>query len=457
MNEAVTMTTRAGWRWQGSLVTTVLILTASSLRYCFTAAAILREVSREGLCEVGWFTCGANGSLCVEQRFLCDQEEDCPAGEDELNCLDDKGDSGLTKEILDKPAISWEQRHKCNLKHYPEFCLCRMETRIHCKNINLTSVPQDIDVQVTSLLLGNNSISLTAESFTRYPSLTLLFLADNRLSTQEKGSLEGLRSTRTLRLLHLSHNTFSELDQLMTLVPGLKTLFLEDNLVEELTEHSLKGLSGLETLYLRHNKIKVIYSGAFQEQRRLLELNLGGNPLTMVEIGTLRRLSRLDSLRLEGAELTTDLLVNLSTGLTSYHLTPNVSHAYFKRFRYCGYLPHIPDCWPKSDAGTVTYVSIDEGMSTYPELVLEQEPIRVSSFEHLLVRVELRVTVWVVALATLVGNLTVLGGRVLSADDNKILSLFIRNLAGLLTPWDILLSEGLEKEKCAEKLIKRGA
>lgn len=31
---------------------------------------------------------------------------------------------------------------------------------------------------------------------------------------------------------------------------------------------------------------------------------------------------------------------------------------------------------------------------------------------------------------TLLGNLMVLGGRVFSRDDNKILSLFIRNLAG---------------------------
>ena len=45
-------------------------------------------------------------------------------------------------------------------------------------------------------------------------------------------------------------------------------------------------------------------------------------------------------------------------------------------------------------------------------------------------RLELRVGVWIVSLLTLLGNLMVLGGRVFSRDDNKILSLFIRNLAG---------------------------
>lgn len=61
---------------------------------------------------------------------------------------------------------------------------------------------------------------------------------------------------------------------------------------------------------------------------------------------------------------------------------------------------------------------------------LIQSRTGVSSFEHLLGHERLRVVVWLVALATLVGNLTVLGGRCCIGDDNKVLSLFIRNLAG---------------------------
>ncbi|KAK7069524.1 Protein-hormone receptor activity protein, partial [Halocaridina rubra] len=53
----------------------------------------------------------------------------------------------------------------------------------------------------------------------------------------------------------------------------------------------------------------------------------------------------------------------------------------------------------------------------------------VSSFENLLLRVELRVAVWLVALLTVTGNLTVLAGRLFNRDDNKLLSLFIKNLA----------------------------
>ncbi|XP_071514726.1 relaxin receptor 2-like [Panulirus ornatus] len=455
-------------------VVVLLLLSASRWRPT-TSTAVLQPVYQDGSCEMGWFHCGDNGTVCVEQRFVCNREEDCPAGEDEHDCLDNKGDSNMTKTILKKPVYRWEERHRCSLAYYPSHCLCRIETRIHCKNLNLTRVPQEIDTNVTALLMGNNSIRLIPESFHRYPrlkllhlsknrltsipagvfsgldNLTKLFIANNKLSTQGPGTLEGLRSLSHLELLDLSHNSFRQLDPVLDLVPSLsslwlnsnqvtlkgreviqqaytlKELFLENNLVEELTQESLRGLSELETLYLRHNKISVIHGGAFQEMRQLVDLelnynriqhltpdafrglkslivlNMGGNPLVGVPRHTLRPLVSLDSLRLAETELSTGVLLNISADLTFGDLTPNVSHAYFKRFRYCGYLPRVPDCWPKTDG--------------------------VSSFEHLLVCVELRVAVWLVALATLVGNLTVLGGRVLSRDDNKILSLFIRNLA----------------------------
>lgn len=76
------------------------------------------------------------------------------------------------------------------------------------------------------------------------------------------------------------------------------------------------------------------------------------------------------------------------------------------------------------------YISLLAAAAPPREPNLDLRHPGVSSFEHLLVRVELRVAVWLVALMTLVGNMTVLGGRAFTRDDNKILSLFIRNLAG---------------------------
>jgi hypothetical protein len=57
----------------------------------------------------------------------------------------------------------------------------------------------------------------------------------------------------------------------------------------------------------------------------------------------------------------------------------------------------------------------------------------VSSLKHLLVKPILRVTVWVVAAVTCVGNGMVLWGRFSARDENKVHSLVIKNLAGKLS------------------------
>lgn len=54
----------------------------------------------------------------------------------------------------------------------------------------------------------------------------------------------------------------------------------------------------------------------------------------------------------------------------------------------------------------------------------------VSSWQDLLMHGSLRVAVWLVATLTVAGNLLVVWGRHAATDDDKVLSLFIRNLAG---------------------------
>nr|CAD7455474.1 unnamed protein product [Timema tahoe] len=80
-----------------------------------------------------------------------------------------------------------------------------------------------------------------------------------------------------------------------------------------------------------------------------------------------------------------------------------LNEIYFKKFLYCTYAPLVPKCKPTTDG--------------------------VSSFEHLLVKPVLRVTVWIVAAMIGVGNSLVLWGRFSSKDENRVLSLVIRNLA----------------------------
>ncbi|XP_047499260.1 relaxin receptor 1-like [Penaeus chinensis] len=492
------------------------------------------EVSHARSCELGWFSCGENGTQCIEQRFLCNQEEECPDGEDEVGCVDDKGDNQVVKKILSKAVFPWHDRHRCSLTKYPGACVCRKLTMLHCPGIGILEVPQDIDPTVTALLFQNNSISLARDCFSRYPRLTLLFeakvlqtmiplnpfsslishLESNNLTQLPDGAFLGLNHLRRLFLMNnalrkltpdalegltslvdldLTTNLVSDFDSLMSHLPKLESLLftvisnvnmitpitgtsitwlnhnqitlekrsasprsrhllelsLENNLIKKLTKDSLRGLTGLTSLYLRHNQIRSIDSGAFLQQRRLLDLelnynllshlademftglkslvslNLDGNPLQILEVATLSALPSLASLRLTGMDLQEQLLVNISSGL-GLQTAPNLSHIYTLRFRYCGHFPTVPDCHPKTDG--------------------------VSSFEHLLVRVELRVAVWLVAFLTLLGNVTVLGGRGLARGDNKLLSLFIRNLAvaDLLTGLYLLVVAVKDQEFRAE-------
>ncbi|XP_042881016.1 relaxin receptor 2-like [Penaeus japonicus] len=433
--------------------------------------AILKPVSPDGSCDLGWFSCGDNGTQCIEQRFLCNQQEDCPEGEDELGCVNERGDNQVVKKILSKAVYPWHDRHRCSLTQYPPDCVCRKLTMLHCPGTGILEVPRNIDPAVTGLLLQNNSISLKRNCFSKYTQLTLLHLESNNLTQLPDGVFLGLNHLRRLYLMNnslkeltpealegltslvdldLTTNLISDFDSLMTHLPKLESLWLnrnhitlerrsvslrskhllelslESNLIKAITKVSLRGLTGLTSLYLRHNQIREIQRGAFLEQRRLLDLelnynllshltdemftglkslvslNLDGNPIQILEASTLSALPSLASLRLMGVDLPEEVLVNISTGL-ELQTAPNLTHIYMLRFRYCGHFPTVPDCRPKTDG--------------------------VSSFEHLLVRVELRVAVWLVAFLTLVGNVTVLGGRGLARGDNKLLSLFIRNLA----------------------------
>ncbi|XP_068245510.1 relaxin receptor 2-like [Palaemon carinicauda] len=456
----------AGLAWPGVPFLLLLLLQIQSV----ASLAILKSADSDGSCEIGWFPCGENSTKCIEQRFRCNWEVDCPDGEDERNCLDFSGDNNHTASILKKKVFLWQERHKCSVEEYPPFCLCRMYTKMHCKAANLTQVPQDIGSSVTALMLANNSLNLKSGDFLKYANLDLLDLEGNNLSYLPAGVFRGLNNlTRlflkdnslyelpkdvvfdltSLKHLVLQGNQFNQFDDLLTNIPSLvqlwmssnlvtlrgrnvspraenlQELFLENNIIRRLTISSLEGLSGLISLYLRDNFIASIEPGAFRDQTSLVDLelnnnrigslsndaflgleslkslNLQDNPLMTVGDMTIKSLPSLMSLNLDGIEFPTGVLYNLSTHQRD--LSPDIEHIYFMRFRYCSYFPKVPDCHPKTDG--------------------------VSSFENLLVRLELRVAVWLVATLTMVGNFTVLAGRFFTRDDNKLLSLFIRNLA----------------------------
>uniref|UniRef100_T1IP50 G-protein coupled receptors family 1 profile domain-containing protein n=1 Tax=Strigamia maritima TaxID=126957 RepID=T1IP50_STRMM len=166
---------------------------------------------------------------------------------------------------------------------------------------------------------------------------------------------------------------------------------------------SFANMTKLEKLLLSNNKLKTLEQGVFQGLDNVLELDLQNNLLQDFDLNVFMDLPKLKRLILNGNFL--ELREMMFPSL------PYLNWFYFKKFHYCSYAPHVRICTPKTDG--------------------------VSSLDNLLGRPILRLSVWLVGAFTCLGNTVVLWGRMISREENKILSLFIRNLAGMCFPLHI--------------------
>uniref|UniRef100_A0A669BXP2 Relaxin family peptide receptor 2a n=1 Tax=Oreochromis niloticus TaxID=8128 RepID=A0A669BXP2_ORENI len=115
--------------------------------------------------------------------------------------------------------------------------------------------------------------------------------------------------------------------------------------------------------------------------------NISHNPLLRIHPSHFHHLTHLQSLALEGIEIS-DIQTKVFLPMK------NLSHIYFKKFQYCSYAPHVRSCKPNTDG--------------------------ISSFEDLLANMVLRVSVWVMAFITCFGNLFVIGMRSLIRAENNL-------------------------------------
>ncbi|OXU18050.1 hypothetical protein TSAR_004293 [Trichomalopsis sarcophagae] len=125
---------------------------------------------------------------------------------------------------------------------------------------------------------------------------------------------------------------------------------------------------------------------------------IGYNPIQVLEASTFFPLEEnLTSLNVEDIDLEDEKKDFFNT-------FTRLKHVYFKKFHYCtSYAPQVKICHPASDG--------------------------VSSLHHLLSTPLLRSAVWGISCATCMGNTLVLWGRFTAKDENRVLSIVIRNLA----------------------------
>ncbi|XP_063807836.1 relaxin receptor 2 isoform X2 [Pseudophryne corroboree] len=410
---------------------------------------------------MGYFPCG-NLTICLPRPFHCDGVKDCENGADEDYCGDNNG-WGNKFDEAHQNMIEVLESQECCLSQFPDICECK-DTELECVEVNLKAVPY-VSSNVTILSLKGNKIQTLPDNvFMRYNVLIKLFLQYNCIRNISQMAFFGLYQLQKLYLsnnciVYLQHGVFSHLHELRWLIldenpimkitpelfTGLQSLFFlsmtnnslealpqklcakmpsinwidfEGNNIGTLNNSSFATCDELTVLFLRGNQITLVTENIFSSLQSLAEIDLSNNLITEVPLSSFKELKHLQRLTLSYNPLSlhTDQFETLphlqSLGLEKIEIPnistrmfqpmKNLSHIYFKNFRYCSYAPHVRVCTPLTDG--------------------------ISSFENLLANTILRVFVWVIACITCFGNIFVIGMRSFIPSENKTHTMSIKIL-----------------------------
>ncbi|XP_015113495.1 relaxin receptor 1 [Diachasma alloeum] len=436
-----------------------IAITGVTLIASVVGLAIIMYYFNQDKCPVGTFLC-ENSTICMPQRSWCNGHNDCPQADDEsyTHCFDDSG--------------NWEWFLKQRPETPPFTCDCPTTRGCQCNKCRVTceglsAIPQDLSPNVTSVNLSHNNFNgvhadalqryteirslylisngieyLKEGAFSELSSLYWLFLTNNSIKEIRPGHFRGLSSletlvadgnsinkadfsdfagSRSLELINLRNNSLTEKTLKFPELPALRELQLDYNKIRVISGEFLAGMPSLRSLTMEGNGLITIDPNAFRNLRGLTELNLADNEISLIPDHLLKPLVNLTQLMIgynpiKNLQISIfDGLINLrSLGLEEVDMENSGKHAllpfknlefvYFKKFHYCNtYAPNVQNCRPASDG--------------------------VSSLSHLLGKPLLKVAVWGISSVTCLGNALVLWGRFTAKDENRVLSIVIRNLA----------------------------
>ncbi|RLU25890.1 hypothetical protein DMN91_002052 [Ooceraea biroi] len=137
----------------------------------------------------------------------------------------------------------------------PAPCTCNGAT-VDCSNKRLTSIPKDLPLYTSTLVLNNNELDkIKADGlFEKLPELQHLDLRKNKISRIEASAFQG------------AHN--------------LTDLLLSENRLREVHNKMFSGLPSLKTLNLHGNSITCVMPGSFDGMPHIRAINMQGNPLS---------------------------------------------------------------------------------------------------------------------------------------------------------------------------------
>ncbi|TGZ49210.1 Uncharacterized protein DBV15_05910 [Temnothorax longispinosus] len=384
-----------------SLITTLCLL--SGLMYYLN----------QDKCPIGTFLC-LNSTMCMPQRSWCNGVPDCPHSDDESteNCFDMHGNWDWFMKERD-----WGNSENCDTFDAPAECIYHA-CRATCTNY--TDVPKNLSPNVTAIFLTDNSLThLSRNALSSYPEIRLLYLDNNDIIKLEKGIFH---HQSKLFWLILTNNSISEiLPGHLTGLNKLETLLLDQNkivtadfsdledstaayLIRNLSKNmlttsalKLPRLPVLTEIILDGNHFESITEDLFAGCPALKSLNLAYNRIVTIPSNVFKPVNNLSKLSVEDINMD-------NMDKNAFDAFPRLDFVYFKKFHYCmTYAPKVQKCRPTSDG--------------------------VSSMSHLLDKPLLRTAVWSISCVTCLGNSLVLWGRFTAKDENRVLSIIIRNLA----------------------------
>ncbi|KAL2727151.1 relaxin receptor 1 isoform X1 [Vespula squamosa] len=440
----------------------------ASLILTFFMLFLIMYYFNQNNCPIGTFPC-LNSTICKPQSNWCNGVEDCPYEDDESTelCVDLNGDwSWFFKQY----KLEEIQDKDCETVDDPVGCIYN-QCHATCKGYE--EIPRDLSSEIDRLILTNNSIrSIPANALRRYTQLHLLYLdnnniteieegafvnqgnliwlilSDNKLNVIEVGNFAGLINLETLRvkdnrlvaadlsdfensssmdLIDFRKNFLNATNFVLPRLPVLREILklhcrmLSENHFESITADMFKGVPALQSLNLERNRIKTIDEDAFKNLKQLLELKLAHNYITILHLHVFKATVNLTKLLIGYnpiEDFSMDVLIPLmnlrSLGVQeinmdnlnkdSFNVLINLDFIYFQKFHYCmTFASMVRKCSPASDG--------------------------LSSLSHLLGTSMLKGAVWGISCITFIGNALVLWERFTAKDENRILSILIRNLA----------------------------
>ncbi|RZF45619.1 hypothetical protein LSTR_LSTR010570 [Laodelphax striatellus] len=169
---------------------------------------------------------------------------------------------------------------------------------------------------ITFLDISDNVLKyVSPDAFVQLPLLRILRLQGNRLGV---GVISALQGFRALEELDLSGNSLAGPLGPTTLprLPSLKVLSLAHNQLSSVSKGALAGLDQLRSLSLHHNQIDVLEDHAFRAVGTLNQLDLAHNRMVAVSGASLAHLTNLAKLDVAHnflRALTSDLILPLKS------------------------------------------------------------------------------------------------------------------------------------------------